>query len=70
MFKNMIRRFDASDEHAKVLRGDLANIGKKVDAHAVSIKNLEMQMAQLSSIVNPHQPGTLLANTVQNLKND
>ena len=57
----MIRMFDVNVEQAKELRGDLANIGKKVDAHAVSIKNLEMQMAQLSSIVNPHQPGTLLA---------
>ena len=40
MLQNMRRRFDASDEHAEELRGDLANIGQKVDAHAVSIKHL------------------------------
>ena len=31
MLQKMIRRFDASDEHAKELRGDLAKIGQKVD---------------------------------------
>ena len=45
MLQKMMRRFDVIDEHAKELRGDLANIGQKVDAHAVSIKNLELQMA-------------------------
>ena len=47
--------FDASDDHTKELRGDLANIVQKVDAHAVSIKQLQFQMAQLSTTVNPHQ---------------
>ena len=41
MLQIMMRRFDASDEHAKEFRGDLANIGQKVNAHAVSIKHLE-----------------------------
>ncbi|XP_069147088.1 uncharacterized protein [Solanum lycopersicum] len=66
----MRRRFDASNEHAKELRGDLANIGQKVDAHAVSIKHLDMQMAQLSSTVNPRQPVNFPSYTVQNPKND
>jgi len=70
MLKKMMRRFDASDEHDKELRGDLANIGQKVDAHAISIKHLDLQMAQLSCTVNPRQPGTLPSNTVQNSKND
>ena len=69
MLQKMRRRFDASDEHTKELRGDLANTGKKVDAHAVSIKHLELQMDQLST-VNPCQPGTLIRNTVQNPKTD
>ena len=64
MLQNMRRRFDASDEHAKDLRGDLANIGQKLDAHAISIKHLELQMSQLSSTMNPRQPGTLPSNTV------
>ena len=45
-------------------------IGQKVDTHAISIKQLELQMGQLSAIVNTRQPGTLPTNTVQNLKND
>ena len=45
ILQKMMGRFDASDEHAKELRGDLANIGQKVDAHAISIKHLELQMS-------------------------
>ena len=48
MLQKIMRRFDASDEHTKELRSDLGSIGKKVDAHAISIKHLELQMAQLS----------------------
>ena len=66
----MMRRFDANDEHIKELRIDLAGIGQMVDTHAISIKQLELQMAQLSVIVNARQPETLPSNTVQNPKND
>ena len=70
ILKKIRRRFDATDEHAKVFRGDLANIRQKLDAHAISIKHLELQMAQLYSTVNPRQPSTLPRNTVQDPKND
>ena len=59
-----MRRFDASDEHTKELRNDLEGIWKNVDTHAISIKHLELQMAQLSAIVNTRQTGTLPSNTV------
>ena len=42
-----MRRFDASDEHNKELRNDLAGIRQKVDTHAILIKQLELQLAQL-----------------------
>ena len=70
MLHKMMRRFDASDEHIKELRSDLAGIGQKVDTHSISIEQIELQMAQLSAIVNTRQPDTLSSNTVQNLKND
>ena len=70
MLHKMMRRFDANYEHIKELRSDLAGIGKKVDTHAISIKQIELQMAQLSATVNTWQPGTLPSNTVQNPKND
>ncbi|XP_069146892.1 uncharacterized protein [Solanum lycopersicum] len=63
-------RFDASDEHNKELRNDLAGIGQKVDTHAISIKQLDLQLTQLSATVNTRQPNTLPSNTIQNLKND
>ena len=46
MLHKMMRRFDASDEHIKELRSDLAGIGKKVETHAISIKHIELQIAQ------------------------
>ena len=44
MLQKMMRRFDASDENTKELRSYLASIGQKIDAHAISIKHLELQM--------------------------
>ena len=70
MLHKMMRRFDASDEHIKELSGDLAIIGQKVDTHAILIKQIELQMAQLSATVNTRQLGTLPSNTVHNPKND
>ena len=45
MLHKMMRRSDASDEHIKELRSDLVGIGQKVDTHAISIKQIELQMA-------------------------
>ena len=45
MLHKMMRRFDASDEHIKELRCDLASIGHKVDTHAILTKHLELKMA-------------------------
>ena len=42
MLQKMIRMFDANDENSMELTSDLANIWKKVDSHAVSIKHLEL----------------------------
>ncbi|XP_069148157.1 uncharacterized protein [Solanum lycopersicum] len=70
MLHKMMRRFGASDDHIKEIRGDLASIGQKVDTHAILIKQIELQMAQLSAIVNTRQSGTLPNNSVQNQKND
>ena len=66
MLQKIMRRFDANDEHTRELRGDLANIRQNVDAHAVSIKYLELQLTQLSNIMHPHQPVTLPSNNIQN----
>ena len=60
----MMRRFDASDENIKELRSELASIGLTVDTNAISIKQLKLQLAQLSAIVNTRKPGTLPRNTV------
>ena len=70
MLHKMMRRFDASDEHNKELRNDLAGIGQKFDTHAISIKKLELQLAQLFATLNTWQPGTIPSKTFQNPKNN
>ena len=62
MLQKIMRSFDATDEKIKELRSDLVGIGQKVDTHAISIKQIELQMAQLSMTLNTQQPGTLLPN--------
>ena len=66
----MMRRFNASDDHIKEFRSDLAGIGQKVYTHEILIKQLDLKMDQLSVTVNKWQSGTLSRNTVQNMKND
>ena len=58
--------FDVTDENTKELKSDLAGTGQKVDTHAITIKQLELQLAQLSATMNTHQSGTLPTNTVKN----
>ena len=70
MLHKMTRKFDTSDEHIKELRCDLASIGQKVDTHAISIKQIELQVAKLSATLNTWQPSTLPSNAVQYPKND
>jgi len=60
----MLKRFDSTYENVKDMLNDLSDIGQKFDTHVVSIKQLEQQMNQLSTTVNPRQPGTLPSNTI------
>ena len=64
MLQKMMRRFDATDNNVKEMRGDLVHSGQKVGAYAVSIKHLELHMTQLSTTVNPFQPGILPSNKI------
>ena len=54
MLHKMMRRFDVSDENDKELRNDLAGIGQKVNTHEISIKQLEIQLAQLWTLYGNH----------------
>ena len=68
MLHKMMRRLDASDEHIRDTRSDLAGIGQKVDTHAISIKQIELQMAKLSVSWNTRQPATIPIKTFHNKK--
>ena len=50
------------------MRVYLANISQKVYAHEVLIKNLELQIAQLPTTLNPRQPVNIPSNTIKNPK--
>ncbi|XP_015166234.1 uncharacterized protein [Solanum tuberosum] len=52
------------------MHNDLTGIGQKVNAHVVSIKQLEQQFCQLSATWNLRQPAPFYSNTIQNPKND
>ena len=45
----MMKRFDASDEHIKELRHKMM---RRFNTHAISIEQIELQMAQLSVTMN------------------
>ena len=66
----MRRTCNAIDENVKEMSNDLFGICENVDAHAVSIKQLEQQINQLSTNVNPHKHDTLPSNSIKNLNND
>lgn len=70
MLQKMMKRFYVSDENLTEKKGYLGNINQNLDTHALSIKNLSLQMAQLSTTVNPRQPCTIPRNTIRNPKNN
>ena len=70
MIQKMMRSCDATNDNVRALWNDLYGIVQKVYANALCIKHIEQQVTQLSAIVNPCQYGTLLRNTIHNLKNN
>ena len=64
----MKRRFDATNENVKEMRGALSSIGRKVDVYAISVNHLEIQLNRFSTIVNPYQSLTIPSNTIKNQK--
>ena len=42
MMQKMMERFDLTYENVKEMQNDLYGIGQKVDAHVMSIKQLEI----------------------------
>ncbi|XP_015160938.1 uncharacterized protein [Solanum tuberosum] len=70
MMQKMLKKFDTTDQNVKEMHTKLSEIGQKVDAHAVSIKQLEQQFSQLSATMNTRKSSMLSNNTIQNPKND
>lgn len=60
----MLRRFDATNENVKEMWIKISSIVQKVDANAVGIKNVELNVTYFSTTMNLCQYGTLPSNTI------
>lgn len=69
MFK-LLKRLDSTDVGVKEIRSQLSTINQLVDYYSTLIKKLEYQINQLIAVFNQRKSGTLLSDTVQNMRND
>lgn len=52
----------------KQLRNDISGMVQNVESHDTTIMQFKQQFGQVSSILNQHQQGKCLVNTIQNQK--
>lgn len=66
----MLNRVESTDIVVKELKGDVLNLTQMTSSHSTFIKHLAAQMNHLSAKMNSRMKGTLLSDTLLNLKND
>ncbi|XP_059302268.1 uncharacterized protein LOC132054241 [Lycium ferocissimum] len=70
MLSRVLKKVESTDTFCKETRDEVKSMGQVVSSHSTSIKQLESQLGQISSILNQRQKGTLPSDTIANLAND
>ncbi|WMV13902.1 hypothetical protein MTR67_007287 [Solanum verrucosum] len=69
----LVRIYDKAEGSNKVLKdlkNDFSTLSQMVTSHLDSLKQLETQLGQIVTHLNPRQKGTLRSDTISNPKND
>lgn len=70
MLAMLVKGQENQEVFLKEIKADIVRFTQKVDLYAIPIKQFEHWFRQILTTLNQGYPGTILRNTVQNLKNN
>ncbi|WMV40994.1 hypothetical protein MTR67_034379 [Solanum verrucosum] len=70
MLARILNKVKGSDKVLKEMKDDISSLNQTITSHSVSIKQLEIQMGQISTNLNPRPKGGLPSDTMVNPKNE
>ncbi|XP_060216287.1 uncharacterized protein LOC132643762 [Lycium barbarum] len=70
MLSRVLKKVESTDSFCKETRDEMKILGQIVGSHSTSIKQLGLQIGQISATFNQRQKGKLHSDTVANLRNN